>query len=72
MPKTAAHVPVTGTPEALWTAEDVAAHVGVSVRTVYGWNYKGEGPPRIRVGKYVRYRRVDVDAWLAARVVDLS
>ena len=44
--------------------EDVAAFLGVPVKTLYQWRYKGVGPPGIRVGRHVRYRRQDLDAWL--------
>lgn len=31
---------------------------------------RGEGPPYIKVGRAVRYRDSDVDAWLAARIIN--
>jgi excisionase family DNA binding protein len=49
---------------------DLAEFVGVPVRTVYAWRHAGEDPPGYRVGKHVRYRREDVEAWLAARADD--
>lgn len=30
---------------------------------------KGQGPPFIKVGRLVRYRRSDVDAWLRANTI---
>lgn len=42
----------------------VADYLGVPVATVYRWNSLGLGPQRYRVGKHVRYRRADVDAWI--------
>lgn len=51
----------------LMTVETVAEYLGVPVATVYAWNSRGLGPKRSRVGKYVRYRRVDVDAWIDER-----
>ena len=44
--------------------EGLAALLDVPVGTVYQWNYKGVGPRKTRVGRHVRYRRSDVDAWL--------
>jgi len=35
-----------------------------SVRTVYAWRAKGTGPRGHSVGKHVRFRRSDVEAWL--------
>jgi predicted DNA-binding transcriptional regulator AlpA len=36
------------------------------VKTVYAWRYRGEGPRGAVVGRYVRFRRSDVDAWIDA------
>lgn len=41
----------------------LADYLGVPLATVYQWNSRGTGPKRIRIGKHVRYRRADVDAW---------
>jgi excisionase family DNA binding protein len=53
-------------PSALMTAEEVAAYVGVPLRTLYAWRQSGQGPAAHRVGRYLRYRRETVDGWLAA------
>jgi excisionase family DNA binding protein len=53
----------------LMTVEAVAEYLGVPVATVYAWNSRDTGPARSRVGRHVRYRRADVDAWLDARTV---
>jgi excisionase family DNA binding protein len=47
----------------LATAQDVAEYCGVPVKTVYTWNYTGKLNP-IRVGRYVRYRWADIEAYL--------
>ncbi len=47
--------------------ETLADYLDVPVRTVYSWNHSGTGPRPIRVGKHVRYRRADVEAWLEAQ-----
>lgn len=49
---------------ALWTTEQLAGYLGVPVATVYAWRTRGEGPPAIRVGRYLRFRSEDVAAWL--------
>jgi excisionase family DNA binding protein len=41
--------------------------LGVPGRTIYSWRQYGEGPPAYRVGRYLRYRRSDVEAWLNER-----
>jgi excisionase family DNA binding protein len=48
------------------TVIELAEMLSVPVSTVYRWNYAGTGPRAIKVGKYVRYRRVDVETWLEA------
>lgn len=50
----------------LWSPQQLAEHCGVPVKTVYAWNHTGTGPKFSRVGKHVRYRPEDVDAWLDA------
>jgi predicted DNA-binding transcriptional regulator AlpA len=47
--------------------EAVSGWLGVPVTTLYQWRYRHIGPPSIKVGKHVRYRRIDVDAWLDSR-----
>jgi excisionase family DNA binding protein len=51
----------------LMTVEALAEYLGVPVATVYAWNSRGLSPKRYRVGKHVRYRRADVDAWVDAQ-----
>jgi excisionase family DNA binding protein len=50
-----------------YSPEGLAALLNVPVGTVYRWNYERTGPPRVRVGKHVRYRREDVEAWISSR-----
>lgn len=54
----------------LLTPEDLAAQTGVPLATVYAWNSYGTGPRRIRVGRHVRYRQSDIDAWLDSNSVE--
>lgn len=56
---------VAATEERLLTYDDVAAILGVPMRTFRQWIYAGQGPKRVKLGKYVRIRRSDLDAWLA-------
>jgi predicted DNA-binding transcriptional regulator AlpA len=48
--------------------EDLARREGVPVSTVYRWNSDGTGPRRLKIGKHVRYRLVDVEAWEMQRL----
>ena len=52
----------------LWSPDEVADYLGVPRATLYGWRYKGTGPRAMRVGRHLRYRRADVEAWLETRV----
>jgi excisionase family DNA binding protein len=58
---------VAGRDNELMTIEQLAEYLQRPVRTLYQWNYTGEGPRRIRIGRTVRYRRSDVEAWLNKR-----
>jgi len=51
----------------LLTSTQVAEHLQVPTRTLEAWRYTGTGPTFVRVGKYVRYRHTDVDAWVASQ-----
>jgi excisionase family DNA binding protein len=44
--------------------EDLATELGLPVGTVYSWRYRGLGPRGFKVGRHVRFRRSDVEAWL--------
>jgi excisionase family DNA binding protein len=50
----------------LATPIEVAAYLQVPVKTVYAWRYEGKGPRAHRVGRHLRYRWEDVEAWLAS------
>lgn len=48
----------------LLTSPETAAYLKVPERTLNDWRYRKIGPPFLRVGRHVRYRRSDVDEWL--------
>jgi excisionase family DNA binding protein len=48
----------------LWTPEELAEYLGVTLHCVYAWSSKGGGPRVLRVGARLRYRPADVDEWL--------
>lgn len=52
------------TNDEMLTPEELAAETKVPVRTLYAWRYQGTGPRSIKVGRHLRYRRSDIDAWL--------
>ncbi|GCD20558.1 hypothetical protein CTKZ_21200 [Cellulomonas algicola] len=53
----------------LWTPEELADYLGVTLHCVYAWSSRGGGPKVLRVGARLRYRPDDVEAWLD-RVTD--
>jgi hypothetical protein len=50
----------------LWTAADTALYLGVPVKTLYQWKWRGEGPPVRNLGRHLRYDSVEVRRWFAA------
>ena len=50
--------------------KELAAEFGVPVTTVYQWNSKLTGPRAAHIGRHVRYRRADVEAWIAEQYRD--
>jgi excisionase family DNA binding protein len=50
-----------------FSPEELAAWLGVPRSSVYEWRYRRTGPPGVKVGKHVRFRRVDVERWLTER-----
>jgi excisionase family DNA binding protein len=55
------------TESTLLTPEEVSDFLKVPVRTLYSQRYRKVGPPAIRVGRHLRYRRRDIEEWLTAR-----
>ena len=49
--------------ERLWTVDDVSDYLGVPVKTLYQWKWRGEGPPVKKIGRYLRYNPASVRAW---------
>lgn len=47
----------------------LCALLAISSVTATKWRAKAKGPPFIKVGRLVRYRRSDVEAWLRACTV---
>jgi excisionase family DNA binding protein len=55
---------VMPTSDEMLTVQELAELLKVPVSTVYAWRYTGYGPRGIRVGRYVRYRHCDIEAFL--------
>lgn len=56
-------------PDALLTEREAASLASLSVRTLQTWRVRGGGPQFAKLGGAVRYRRRDIEAWIAARLV---
>ncbi len=49
------------------STEEVAEYLKVPITSLYAWRGKGIGPKASSVGRHLRFRRADVDAWLEAQ-----
>jgi predicted DNA-binding transcriptional regulator AlpA len=45
----------------------LAVKLNVSRATLQSWRYAGKGPRYIKIGRLIRYRAADVDAYLRAQ-----
>lgn len=48
----------------LASAEEVSEYLKVPVATLHQWRHRGIGPKASKVGRWLRYRWEDVDAWV--------
>ncbi len=49
------------------TTREAAAYLRLSTSTLNKWRCHGGGPEFLKLGRAIRYRREDLDAFLAAR-----
>jgi predicted DNA-binding transcriptional regulator AlpA len=52
----------------LLKVEDIALFLECDERTIYNWNQRQVAPPRINVGKEVRYPKREFASWLASEL----
>jgi excisionase family DNA binding protein len=45
------------------TPEELSERLGIPVETLKRWRRTGDGPKFMRVGRHVRYRLADVEAY---------
>lgn len=50
--------------------EGASRHLGLAVSTLEKLRVGGGGPPYVKLGRSVRYRVSDLEAYLAGRVVE--
>jgi hypothetical protein len=48
--------------------EGAAARLGLNPRTLENQRSRGDGPPFVRLGRAIRYRIADLDAYVEARI----
>lgn len=53
--------------EPLVSTQDLADYLGIPPASLAQWRHKGTGPRGYRVGRHVKYRMSEVDAWLQAQ-----
>jgi excisionase family DNA binding protein len=53
----------------LLNEQQVAEYLGLSVHAMRRFRFEDRGPKFIRVGRLVRYRPEDVEAWLSEQPV---
>ncbi len=56
-----------GRPRRLLTTRELSDYLNVPAGTLYTWRSNGDGPSSMKVGRHVRYRGEDVEAWLVSR-----
>ncbi|GBD85426.1 helix-turn-helix domain protein [bacterium BMS3Abin02] len=56
----------------LLSVGELAAYLDIPVATLYAWRYRSQGPPGFRVGRHIRYRRSDIEAWIDEQLKDSS
>jgi predicted DNA-binding transcriptional regulator AlpA len=54
----------------LMAEAEAADLLGKKVQTLRKWAVRGQGPARIKIGKTVRYRMADLQAWLDSQRQD--
>jgi excisionase family DNA binding protein len=52
--------------EIVYTQEELAELLQVSVKTLLRWHHERKGPARCQIGRFIRYRREAVNQWLIA------
>lgn len=56
--------------EPLLTVQQLAEYLQVPEGTIYKWRYRRTGPPAMKVGIHLRWRKSDVDEWLESLKLD--
>lgn len=57
-------------PRRLLSPQALAEYLEVPVKTIYSWRHDNKGPRGFRIGKHVRFRWHDVQAWLSDQIAE--
>lgn len=55
-------------PKKLLSQSEFCEQTGVAHATAEKWRWCGKGPRFIKVGRLVKYRQCDIDAWIEANL----
>lgn len=55
--------------EPLQDESAISKRLNCETKTLQAWRSRGGGPPFVKVGRLVRYRPQDVEAWIESRRV---
>lgn len=58
--------------EKLMNTNELAEYLGIAVSTIVDYRLKDIGPVYVKIGHLVRYRKADVDNWVANKAVVIS
>jgi hypothetical protein len=61
-----------GTPAVTLSERDSAQYIGFSTAALRIWRRAGRGPAYLKFNRNIRYRVVDLDAWLQAHRVETT
>ena len=53
-----------GVDDRLIDIDALALYLDLSKNTIYDWRKRGQGPAAFKLGKHLRWRLSEVDAWL--------
>lgn len=56
----------------LLTVDQAAEAIGVSKSTLQRWRTYGGGPPFVKFGAHVYYKRASVKAWFDSQLVEVN
>lgn len=69
MQKYIVHLNAQPRPDGYLLSEEAAQYMGVSTQTLATQRYRCVGPPYIRDGKIIRYKKKDIDTYMEHRKI---